>query len=123
VLLVDSHEDSRTIYKVILEHHGFGVLAAASPEEGVRMARERAPDLVVLEYGLLPTRALEAARALRGDAGTARIPLVALGTAVGEAERERALAHGFASYLLKPVPPLALLAEARRLLGMETRPS
>lgn len=118
VLLVDSHEDSRAIYATILEHHGFGVVAAAYHAEGVRLARERRPDLIVLEYGLPRSEALDAARALRSDALTAAIPLLALSTAYSEAERERALAAGFSAYLVKPCPPLQLLAETRRLLGL-----
>ncbi|HEX8693983.1 MAG TPA: response regulator [Longimicrobium sp.] len=118
VLLVDTHEDSRAIYATILKHHGFGVLAAAFHAEGVRLARERLPDLIVLEYGLPRSEALEAAHALRSDALTGTIPLLALSTAFSEADRERALAAGFSAYLLKPCPPLQLLAETRRLLGM-----
>ena len=42
VLLVDSHEDSRTIYTAILEHHGFAVVATSCGDEGLRLSRERA---------------------------------------------------------------------------------
>ena len=117
VLLVDTHEDSRAIYTTILEHHGFAVVASACYDEGVRLARERRPDVIFLEYGFPRARSLDAALSLRSHAATARIPLVALSTAFSEAERERALASGFASYLVKPCPPLELLAEARRLAG------
>lgn len=117
VLLVDSHEDSRAIYRVILEHHGFRVLATACLDEGARLAREQRPDLVFLEVTPTGTRVLEVARALRADAATGRIPLVALSTIVAPGDREAVLASGFSAYLLKPVAPLDLLAEAKRILG------
>jgi len=117
VLLVDSHEDSRVIYTTILVHHGIGVVAAAYLHEGVRLAREHRPDVIFLEYALPRSHAVEAVRALRSDSGTAAIPLVALSTAFTAAERDMALSMGFDAYLLKPCPPLELLAEARRLLG------
>jgi len=117
VLLVDSHEDSRAIYTVILEHHGFGVVSARSPEEGARLARERRPDLIFVEYGYPSQHAVRLAAVLRGDLRTERIPLVALSTSPSEEERDRALACGFTAYLVKPCAPLHLLNETRRLLA------
>ncbi|HEX5725889.1 MAG TPA: hypothetical protein VFX98_10520 [Longimicrobiaceae bacterium] len=117
VLLVDSHEDSRAIYALILRHHGFAVVLAPLWEEGRRLARVRVPDVIVLE---LPPRyppAWEAPRELGAHPATARIPLLALGTGHAAGDRDRALAAGFAEYLLKPLPPLQLLAQVRRVLG------
>lgn len=116
VLLVDSHEDSRAIYTTILEHYGFAVGAAAHADEGLRMARARRPDLVVLEFSPPRARSLDAFRAFRTDAATASVPLVALSTTLGEADRELLLAEGIARYLVKPCPPLTLLDVARGLL-------
>lgn len=118
VLLVDSHEDSRVIYATILAHHGIGVVAAAHLDDGVRLARESRPDVIFLEYALPRARAEEAVRRLRGGAGAPGIPVVALSTAFNAAERDAALSLGFTGYLLKPCPPLELLAEARRHLGV-----
>ena len=117
VLLVDSHDDSRTIYRIILEHHGYVVLGTCCPEEAVRVARARRPDLIVLELAPFRASALEGLRALKSHPATASIPVLALSTALGDPDRERALAAGCAGYLLKPCPPLELLAEARRLLA------
>ena len=115
MLLVDSHEDSVAIYSVILEHHGFRVLSARRWEEGVRLAREERPDLILLEFSRMGGGGMEAARRLRADRATAGIPLVALSTAF-ESDRGTALAAGFSSYLLKPCAPLTLVAEVERLL-------
>ena len=116
VLLVDSHEDSRTIYTAILEHHGFAVAAAASGDEGVKVARERQPDLIVVEFSPPRQRSLEIIRALRTLAAAA-VPIVALSTTLGDADRELLYGEGVAGYMVKPCPPLTLLAEARRLLA------
>ncbi|HEU4455932.1 MAG TPA: response regulator [Longimicrobium sp.] len=118
VLLVDSHEDSRAIYTVILEHHGFGVVCASSPAEGARLARERRPDVIVLEYGYPADHAARMAALFRADVAMRRVPVVALSTASSEDERDRALAHGFTAYLVKPCAPLELLEEVRRLMGL-----
>ena len=117
VLLVDSHEDSRTIYTAILEHHGFAVMAASRGDDGLRLSRERRPDLIVVEFAPPRQASLALVRAFRGDASTASVPLVALSTILGDADRDLLLAEGIAAYMVKPCPPLTLLAEARRLLG------
>ncbi len=117
VLLVDSHADSRAISAAILEHHGFAVLSAAAADEGVRLAREGAADVVVLEIAATHPVGLDAARRLKDDPATAGIPLVGLGTGFAPADRERALEAGVAVYLLKPCPPLQLLATVREVLG------
>ena len=118
VLLVDTHEDSRSIYRIILEHHGFEVLLAVRCADGVEMARERRPDLVFLELGLAREAAFAALRTLRGHAPTAAVPVVALGTGFSAAERDMAMEQGFDDYLLKPLPPMAIVDATRRLLGM-----
>lgn len=116
VLLVDSHEDSRTIYTAILEHHGFAVLAAASGEDGLRLSRARQPDLIVIEFAPPRQVSLAAVRAFRAQSATAGVPMVAVSTTLGEADRELLLAEGVAGYMVKPCPPLTLLAECRRVL-------
>jgi len=117
VLLVESHEDSRAIYTAILEHHGFAVIAAAFGDEGLRLSREHRPDLIVVEFSPPRQRSLEVVRAFRAQASTIAVPLVALSTTPGDVDRDLLLAEGIAAYMVKPCPPLALLAEARRILG------
>lgn len=117
VLLVDSHEDSRTIYTAILEHHGFAVVATSCADDGLKLSRERRPDLIVVEFAPPRQASLALVRAFRSDAATAGVPVVALSTTLGDADRELLLAEGIAAYMVKPCPPLTLLAEARRLLG------
>jgi DNA-binding response OmpR family regulator len=117
VLLVDSHDDSRAIYSVIFHHGGFAVAAAARADEGLRQARLTPPDLVVLEVAPPREGALHAVRGFRGEPATARVPLVVLSTVPTDRERDLLMAEGATCYLAKPCPPLALLKEARRILG------
>lgn len=117
VLLVDSHEDSRTIYTAILEHHGFAVVATSCGADGLRLSRERRPDLIVVEFSPPRQASLALVRSFRADASTAAVPVVALSTTLGDVDRDLLLGEGIASYMVKPCPPLTLLAEARRLLG------
>jgi DNA-binding response OmpR family regulator len=117
VLLVDSHEDSRTIYTAILEYHGLAVTATSCGDEGLRLSRERRPDLIVMEFAPPRQASLLQVRAFRGETATADIPVIVLSTTLGNADRDLLLGEGVAAYMVKPCPPLTLLAEVRRLLG------
>ncbi len=118
VLLVDSHDDSRAIYGVIFRHGGFAVAEAACADDALRQARLTPPAVVVLEVAPPREAALHALRALRREPATARVPLVALSTVPTDRERDLLMAEGVTCYLAKPCPPLALLTEVRRILGL-----
>ena len=117
ILLVEDHEDNRNIYRTILEHYGFRVRVAIDGAEGVRLASEERPDLILLDIDIPVLDGLEVARQLKGSDATAGIPIVAL-TAHNRAEdRQRATAAGFDGYLAKPVAPTEVAAEVRRFLA------
>lgn len=119
ILLVDAHEDSRLIYAAALGHHGFHVVATPCCVQAVDLAREHRPGLIVLAVSISPGPAWAMLAALREEAATASIPVVAL-SSTGQAEhRARALELGCAAFLVKPLPPLELLATARRVMERE----
>lgn len=116
ILLVEDHEDNRNIYRTILEHFGFSVLLAFDGREGVRLAQERQPDLVLMDIAIPEIDGFEATRILKADPLTARIPVVALTAHALPEDRERAAAAGCDGYLAKPVEPRKVLEEVRRFL-------
>jgi DNA-binding response OmpR family regulator len=119
ILLVDAHEDSRFIYAAVLGHYGFGVVSSPCCVQAVELAREHRPGLIVVTVSIAPAPAWAMLAALREHPETAAIPVVALST-TGQAEhRARALELGCADFLVKPLPPLELLATARRVLERE----
>lgn len=119
ILLVEDHEDNRNIYRTILEHFGFNVLVAGDGQEGIRLAGEGKPDLILLDIDIPVLDGLEVARQLKASTSTARIPIVAL-TAYSQLEdRQRAAEAGFDGYLAKPVSPRTVLAEVRRFLATD----
>ena len=110
ILLVDAHEDSRIIYATAFRHGGYTVVESACWDDGVRLAALHRPALVVLELPLMASPAWEALRALKADPALARVPVVGVGTTGQPEARERALRMGCAAFVVKPCPPLALLA-------------
>lgn len=116
VLLVDANEDSRLIYAAALRHHGLSVVAHESSASAVEVARTIEPRIIVLALSFSSGPGWGALRALKEDPSTASIPVVALSTTGLAEHRDRALAMGCATFLVKPTPPLELLAVARAFM-------
>ena len=117
ILLVEDHEDNRNIYRTILEHYGYRVFLAGDGEEGIRLAAEKQPDLILLDLDIPVRDGLDVARHLKGRDATSRIPIVALTAHAQQEDRERAAEAGFDGYLAKPVAPRKVLAEVQRFLA------
>jgi CheY-like chemotaxis protein len=117
VLLVEDNEDNRVIYATYLTHFGYAVLTAEDAEEGLALARDRRPDLIVMDVGLPGMDGNAATRLLKADPTTERIPVVTLTAHAHREDRDRAEAAGCDLYLTKPLEPRELGAAIRRLLG------
>jgi CheY-like chemotaxis protein len=109
VLVVEDSDAIRAAFTILLEESGYAVAAAANGAEAVRLAAERAPDLVLLDLGLPDISGLEVTRRIKADPATARIPLVALTGRDDAADRDALLAAGCADYLVKPVDTQSLI--------------
>lgn len=112
VLIVDDAESIRMAIGSVLEIHGYHALAAADGEEGVRVAREQQPDVILLDIMMPVLDGWGAIKQLKADPFTAGIPVVAL-TALRLTE-EQVQAAGFSGYLSKPVTPHRLREELQR---------
>lgn len=105
ILLVEDNPDNQAIYQLILEHHGFQVILADRGDEAVRIAREKLPDLILMDISLPVMDGLEATRILKADGVTGHIPIIALTAHALVADRKKALDVGCDGYLAKPIEP------------------
>lgn len=103
VLIVDDNEKNMRLARDVLHFAGFRTLEAASGGEGVSLALEHLPDVILMDIRLLDMDGTDAARQLKDDARTARIPVVALTSLAMKGDREWFLAAGFDGYLEKPI--------------------
>jgi two-component system, cell cycle response regulator DivK len=117
VLLIEDSPDTREIYRTLLEEYGYQVLEAANGEEGLAVACQHAPDLVLMNISLPEVDGWTATTLLKGDPRTAAIPVVAVTAFSKAANRDRALEAGCDGYLDKPVGPQRVLEEVLRLIG------
>jgi two-component system cell cycle response regulator DivK len=117
ILIVDDHEANRRLARDVLEFAGFRTLEAAGGVEGVALAVEHRPDLVLMDIRMPDLRGTEAVRKLREDERTAAIPVVALTSSAMKGDRERFLADGFDGYLEKPIRVREFPDQIRRHLA------
>lgn len=117
VLVVEDNPKNLKLVRDVLTHYGFEVVAATSGEEGVRLAAEVAPDLVLMDLQLPGIDGTEALRRLRVAEGTRSVPVVAVTAFAMDDDRERALASGFDGYLEKPISVRALPQQVEGFLG------
>jgi two-component system cell cycle response regulator DivK len=109
VLVVEDNEVNMKLVRFVLSEAGYSVLEAGTAEDGLRLAREHRPSLVLLDIHLPGMDGLTAARQLRADPVTHGIKLLALTASAMKGDRERILASGFDGYLGKPLPRQELL--------------
>ena len=117
-LIVDDGDMNRKLARDLLRAAGFETLDAATGAEGVALAVEHAPDVVLMDLRLPDMDGTEAVRRLRDDERTAPIPVVAMSAMPLEGSGEWLEAAGFAGWLEKPIH-VATFADQVRRLGAE----
>jgi CheY-like chemotaxis protein len=115
VLIVEDHPTMRDAMRLVLEEGGHDVEEATDGGSGIRMARDRAPDIVLLDLSIPVVSGAEVLETLKSDPSTAGV-LVVIVTATGEEGRRRALLQGADGYITKPFSPLALLTIVEQVL-------
>jgi signal transduction histidine kinase len=108
VLIIEDNADARHSLRLLLESLGHHVLEAADGLAGLALARDRQPDVALIDLGLPALDGFEVAKALRASPGRERMTLIAV-TGYAQAEdRRRSKEAGFDAHLVKPVSPAVL---------------
>jgi len=113
ILVVDDEPKIVTLARDYLEHAGFAVVTAGDGPTALATARQRRPDLVVLDLGLPGLDGLDVARELRRDS---TIPIVMLTARDDEFDKLLGLELGADDYVTKPFSPRELVARVRAVL-------
>ena len=117
ILIVEDTPANRVLATKILRSAGHTVMTAETGADGVTMARELRPDLVLMDLGLPGIdgwQALEEIRTFEGDAASLRVVAFTAHAMVGD--RERALRAGFDGYLSKPIDAATFAATVAGLV-------
>lgn len=103
ILVVEDNENNRRLIRDILTLHGYEVYEAANGQEGVTVAREQLPNLILMDIQMPIMDGLTAAGILKGDPATSGIKIIAMTSFAMQGDEEKFLAAGFDSYLSKPI--------------------
>jgi len=116
ILIADDKPTGRELVRTVLENSGYSVIEAADGPEALQLARETAPDLIILDLHMPIIDGFGVIQQLRSDAKFQETPVVALTASAMQGDRERAMSLGFTGYITKPIRLVTLRNEIERLL-------
>jgi two-component system cell cycle response regulator DivK len=103
ILIVEDNDKNRKLVRDVLQHKGYVTVEAENGEDGVRLARERRPALVLMDIQLPGIDGITALGRLRADPLTRGIPVIAVTASVMTHDRQKIMAAGFDGYQPKPI--------------------
>jgi two-component system cell cycle response regulator DivK len=118
VLVVEDNAANLKLASLLLTHAGHEVLSAVDAESGLAIARERRPDLVLMDLQLPGMDGLAATALLKADPDTAGIPIIALTAMAMKDDKVRAEAAGCDAWIAKPLRYRELYEAIDRLLAL-----
>jgi DNA-binding response OmpR family regulator len=117
ILVIDDHPEALRLTSLILKRNGFGVREASSGAQGLQLAQESAPDLVLLDIMMPEMDGFEVCRLLRNQAPLADVPIAMFSARSQPEDKIAAFDAGANGYIVKPLRPSLLLAQVESLLA------
>ena len=103
ILIVEDNEKNLKLVRDVLQVKGYETLEAGTAEDGLELARARAPDLILMDIQLPGMNGIDALKALRAEPATAAIPVVAITASVMQQDRQQIMNAGFNGFIEKPI--------------------
>jgi two-component system cell cycle response regulator DivK len=120
ILIVEDNEKNMKLARDILRAKGYATLEAVTGLDGVTLALQHKPDLVLMDIQLPDINGIEAFERIRADASAARVPVVAFTASVTVNDRSRIGDAGFDGFLSKPINLKEFVETVRRMAGEAT---
>ena len=117
VMIVDDSPTEVHVLQKYLRKEGYETFAVHSAKQGIAMARERKPDLILMDVVMPEISGFEATRKLSKDPETSAIPVIMVTTKDLETDRVWGMRQGAEDYLIKPVSQKKLMTTVRAVLG------
>ena len=121
ILIVEDNDASRKLVRDLLTIKGYRVVEAETGEEGVRLAQEHCPSLVLMDIRLPGIDGIQALGRLRAEVDTREIPAMAVTASVMASDRQKVLDAGFDAFQSKPIRVKHFLAAVEQLLELHRR--
>ena len=116
ILIIEDDANSRKLVRDVLQVKGYQTIESETAEEGIRLAQEKLPALILMDIQLPGISGIEALKILRTDLKTQSIPVIAVTASVMNQQQCLITDAGFDGFEGKPVSVAALLKKVRGLL-------
>ena len=116
ILIVEDNPRNMKLVRDVLQVKGHTTLEATNAEDGIVLATERIPDLILMDIQLPGMNGIDALRVLRGQPATAKIPIIAVTASVMQQDRKLITEAGFDAYVGKPLSLAEFLAAVNTAL-------
>jgi CheY-like chemotaxis protein len=117
ILVVEDNEKNRKLVRDVLTFKGYTIIETENGEDGVRLAKERLPKLVLMDIQLPGIDGIEALRRIRADEATRAIPVLAVTASAMDRDRQKIMAAGFDGYQSKPLNVKEFVAAVEAILA------
>ena len=117
VLIIEDNEKNRKLCRDVLNVKGYQTIESETAEEGLRLVREKKPNLVLMDIQLPGIDGITALKQLRADPEMAHVPVIAITASAMTHNRATMLAEGFDGYQTKPISLKDFLGELERVLA------
>ena len=116
ILFVEDQEDGRRIVRDLLASSDYALLEAKTGEEGLALAEQERPDLILMDIQLPGLDGYEVSRRIKANPMLSHIPIIAVTSYALSGDEQKAYAAGCNDYVAKPFSPRALMAKIREYL-------
>jgi len=117
ILIVEDNEKNMKLVRDILRHNGHATLEAQTGGEGVRLASEKKPDLILMDIQLPDIDGIEALRRIRADRALDTIAVIAVSASVMPDDQQKIVTSGFDAFVTKPINLKQFLDTVKRFLA------
>jgi CheY-like chemotaxis protein len=119
ILIIEDNEKNRKLVRDVLQVKGYKTIESETAEEGLKLAIEKSPSLILMDIQLPGMDGITALKHLRTDPETKTIPVIAITASAMTYNRVTMLAEGFDGYQTKPISVKDFLEEVRRVLDSD----
>jgi two-component system, cell cycle response regulator DivK len=116
ILIIEDNEKNRKLARDVLQVKGYQTIESETAEEGLKLAAEKAPELILMDIQLPGIDGITALKQLRSNSKTKSISVIAITASAMTHNRQTLLAEGFDGYQTKPITLKDFLEEVRRVL-------
>ncbi|HSL61657.1 MAG TPA: response regulator [Desulfotignum sp.] len=116
ILIVEDEPQNRKLYRDVLQYGGYTVFEAVDGRQGVTLAKQHQPDLILMDIQMPVMDGISATRMLKQDDATRHIAVLALTANAMPGDREKILEAGCHDYISKPFRLHAFLEKIREYL-------